>query len=87
MTMFQHPKRKQINTWCVAKECHRMPGYKAWNENFDVAVTLSSERCLMEAVDLDAVDALRRCRSKHDPFTSFCADLVHNSYLNCLITN
>ena len=35
-------------------------GYKAWNENSDIAVTLSSERCLTQAIDLDRLEDFQR---------------------------
>eukprot|EP00438_Fugacium_kawagutii_P028145 Skav213025 [mRNA] locus=scaffold2312:323272:327611:- [translate_table: standard] len=37
--------------------------YLPWNENFDIAVTLSPEQCLNQAIDLDKVEALRKLRT------------------------
>eukprot|EP00435_Cladocopium_sp_Y103_P060280 s109_g22.t1 len=49
--------RSVRNTSC--EFCDR---YKAWNENFDVAVTLSVEGCLMQTIDLDRFDDLQRLK-------------------------
>ena len=37
--------------------------YLPWNENFDIAVTLSPEQCLNQAIDLDKVEALQKLQS------------------------
>ena len=55
----------QKRFWAVrSQQCDFCGRYQPWNELYDVAVILSPERCLTEAIDLGDLKALRTISSR-----------------------